>query len=143
MIIRSRYIATRPIAEDACSRCTYNKRVWPTHDRARSNRVRDVRMHMAHSRCVIHGQKAPGCITCLSRYFPESVCTGLYGVGYSLSLYYLLLVSHTHSGTTYSAENITWTEKLTPITVKSFDATSAYPTICEGDFLSLFHTCAA
>ena len=31
-------------------------------------------------------------ITCLSHYFPESVCTAVYGVGYSLSLYYLLLV---------------------------------------------------
>ena len=29
-------------------------------------------------------------ITCLSRYFPESVCTGVYGVRYSL-FYYLLL----------------------------------------------------
>ena len=37
--------------------------------------------------------------------------------------YILVWLSHTHSGTTYSAENITWTEKLTPITVKSFDAT--------------------
>ena len=31
-------------------------------------------------------------ITCWSRYFPESVCTGVYGVRYSL-LYYLLLLS--------------------------------------------------
>ena len=30
-------------------------------------------------------------ITCLSRYFPESVCTAVYGVGYSLSLYYFTL----------------------------------------------------
>ena len=29
-------------------------------------------------------------ITCLPRYFPESVCTGVYGVRYSL-FYYLLL----------------------------------------------------
>ena len=31
-------------------------------------------------------------ITCLSRYFPKSVCTAVYGIGYSLSLYYLLLI---------------------------------------------------
>ena len=33
-------------------------------------------------------------IMCLSRYFPEIVCTALYGVEYSLSLYYLLICHH-------------------------------------------------
>ena len=61
------------------------------------SRVRDVGMHMERSRCVIHGKKTSSCITCLSRYFPESVCTAVYGVGYSLSLYYLLLLLLTMS----------------------------------------------
>ena len=65
--------------------------VWPIHNRSRARRVSDVHMHMEHSRCVTHGQKTSSCITCLSCYFPESVCTVVYGIGYSLSLYYLLL----------------------------------------------------
>ena len=44
---------------------------------------------MERSRCVTRGQKTSSCITCLSRYFPDSVCTAVCGVGYSLSLYYL------------------------------------------------------
>ena len=60
-------------------------RVWPSHDRSRTRCMRDVSMHMERSRCVIHGQKTSSCIACLSCYFPESVCTAVYGVGYSLS----------------------------------------------------------
>ena len=32
--------------------------------------------------------------------------------------------TYKHSSTTYSAENITWTETLTPITIKSFTKTA-------------------
>ena len=52
---------------------------------ARAPRACDVGMHMECSRCITHGQKMSNCITCLLRYFPESVCTAVYGVGYSLS----------------------------------------------------------
>ena len=40
----------------------------------------------ALARCCVTSLRRSIChqITCVSRYFPDSVCTGIYGVGYSL-----------------------------------------------------------
>ena len=44
-------------------------------------------------------------IMCLSRFFPESVCTAVHGVGYSLYLYYLLLVLQSANVCAYTTVN--------------------------------------